>query len=268
MKTVTEHVVLKENCKKRTSLYFNMEEMRKKKQYQAPGCPFCIENLKESDIVLTDGVSFLRKNKMPIVQGADMYVLVESLIHDQHIEDMDTAGARGVLSFAFESMEWARQAHIGKEVILLKNRGTFAGGSQPHPHLQVVALPDFDVSLVDFKADRILCVNEKFQIGLQTEMLTDLYQLVLTVPTAERTSQEAVHALQILLRWVISRHGNYNLAHRQEGGMDVFKIIPRWVGAVYGFGYGHYWKYDESELELIQKDICQLMDGELHTKRP
>lgn len=260
METRMEQTISKENQEKRASLYFNMNEMRKKRQHRDCGCPFCIENLDEVDIVRTDGVSFLKKNKIPIVQEANMYVLLESLMHDLHIEDMDIAGARGVLSFAFDSMEWAKQQHSGKEVILIKNRGVLAGGSQPHPHMQVVALSGFDSSLVNIQADRTFYVSEHIQIGFQTEMPMDLYQLVLTVPSAERTSEKAVNALQVLLKWVISRHGNYNLAHRQEGGVDVFKIIPRWVGAVYGFAYGHYLRYDEAELRRVEQEICALFD--------
>lgn len=267
METTLERVNSMENHLKKATLTFNMETEQEKRKYRASSCPFCIENIKESDIVLTDGVSFLRKNKMPNVKEANMYVLVESLIHEQHLEEMDTPGARGVLSFAFESMEWARKRHEGKTVLLLKNRGLLSGGSQPHPHMQVVALQDFNPAQVDFSSDRLLYENEGLQIGMKTEGEVDLYQFLLRVKSVDRTAPETVEALQKLLNWVVNRHGNYNLAHFQQDGHDIFKIIPRWVGAVYGHGYSHYMKYDESELELIQKDINELFDFEQNTKK-
>lgn len=259
METISEPLKKAVNHAPKATLYFNMDMEREKHQHRPSGCPFCVENLQEKDIVLTDGVSFLRKNRMPNIQGANMYVLVESLMHDQHFEDMDIAGARGVLSFAFESMEWARKQHEGKYVILMKNRGALAGGSQPHPHMQVMSLPDFNPAQADFCSDRVLCSNGSLQVGLKTDGETDLYQLVLQVPSSDRVTLETVEALQKLLRWVANRHGNYNLAHFQEDGTDFYKIIPRWVGAVYGHGYSHYMKYDEAELANLACEIHGLM---------
>lgn len=246
---------------KQTTLYFNSEMEQIKRQYRASGCPFCVERLQEKDVVLTDGVSFLRKNKMPNVAGANMYVLVESLMHEQHFEDMDTAGARGLLSFAFASMEWVKEQHKGKSVLLIKNRGVLAGGSQAHPHMQVIALPVFNPAQANFESDRILYENESLQIGIQTEEERDLYQLVLRVPTAERISAETAETMQKLLKWVVNRHGNYNLAHFQDGGHDFFKVIPRWVGAVFGHGYNHYLKYDDVKLMEIETEIRELMEN-------
>lgn len=259
MKMTKERANSVENPKKKDSLYFNMEKEREKEHYRSSGCPFCVENLQESDIVLSDGVSLLRKNRMPNISEANMYVLIESLIHERHFEEMDIPGARGVLLFAFESMEWAKKHHEGKTVLLFKNRGILSGGSQPHPHMQVTALLDFNPAQADFQPDRILYRKENLQIGMKTEGAMDLYQFVLQIPTDERTSIETVDTLQKLLRWVFKRHGNYNLAHFKKDGHDFYKIIPRWVGAVYGHAYSHYLKYDEAELMKIECDIQRLM---------
>ena len=261
MKTATEQLISVENQKNKATLHFDMTKEQEKRQYRSINCPFCVEQLKEEDVVLTDGISFLRNNRMPNVQNANMYVLVESLIHHTHMEEMDTPGAIGVLSFAFESMEWARKQHEGKTVLLLKNRGILSGGSQPHPHMQVVALPGFNPAQADFSSDRILYANERLQIGMQTEGDVDLYQFLLKIKSVDRTALETVGALQKLLKWVVNRHGNYNLAHFQEEGHDIFKIIPRWVGAVYGHGYSHYMKYDETELSKIEGEIRGFMNS-------
>lgn len=259
MKTTLEQVNSVDNHLKKATLYFNMKSEQEKRQYRPSGCPFCVENLLEKDIVLTDGVSFLRNNRMPNIKEANMYVLVESLMHDQPFEDMDIPGARGVLSFAFESMEWVKKQHEEQTVILVKNRGALAGGSQPHPHMQVIGLPDFNPKHVDFHSDKLLYEGGSLQIGLKTEGDMDLYQLVLSVPTADRVTSKTVEALQKLLRWVTNRHSNYNLAHYQADGTDFYKIIPRWAGAVYGHGYSHYMKYDDSELEKVECEIRELI---------
>lgn len=249
------------------SLWMNMEMAKKKKGKSAIGCPFCKDNLLQDSLELTNGVSYLRKNKMPIIQNSHMYVLIESLVHDTHFEDMKISEALRVLNFAFDSMEWAKKQHPSHHVLLFKNRGLLSGGSQPHPHMQVVALPHLMPEQVDFKSDHTFFQEAGIEVGLKTEGNFELFQFVVRL-NEERDWGRAIEVLQRVLRWTADKYGNYNLAHWREDGKDQFKIIPRWAGSAYFLGYNHSIRYDESELEAIQDEIRQSLQKTTKRKDP
>ena len=246
---------------KNSSLFLDNEIQQKKRLYKSITCPFCKDALEKEVIALTNSTSFLRKNKMPTLQHAEMYVLIESLKHDTHLEDMSVREARDVLKFAFQSMEWVRKQYPNKQTVLIKNRGHLSGGSQPHPHMQVVAFQDFNTNRIDFQSDLPIYGDKELDVGILVNGNFDLYQFILKVKTADADSERTVASLQKLMKWTVEKYGNYNMVHWREDGEDAFKVIPRYPGTAYNLGYSHYVKLGEEALEELKEEICLLLDN-------
>lgn len=244
---------------KNTNLFLDDKIQQEKRQYKSITCPFCKEALANEQFALANHTSMLRKNKMPTIKDAEMYVLIESLMHDTHMEDMSVKEARDVITFAFESMEWVREQYPDKQTLLIKNRGLLSGGTQAHPHMQVVAIKEFNKSQINFQSDVPVYRDNELDVGILVNGNFDLYQFILRVDTLYADTKITVEHLQKLLRWTASKYGNYNMVHWREDGRDAFKIIPRYAGAGYGLGYSHYLKPDEETVQSLKREIYTLL---------
>ncbi|MFK7985825.1 MAG: DUF4931 domain-containing protein [Sandaracinaceae bacterium] len=118
-------------------------------------CPFCPGH--ESDAEPTVAQWPARgpwqarvvRNKYPLVappQG-DHEVGIDARGHDVDLGDLSPAHVAGMLRLYRDRYRALGQPAGVAAVVLFRNRGRRAGSSQPHPHTQLVALPEVPVSI-------------------------------------------------------------------------------------------------------------------------
>ncbi|GAB6454207.1 DUF4931 domain-containing protein [Bacillus luti] len=103
-------------------------------------CPFCdFEALEKEDRVVERREDMLLlRNKYPVFENTDAYVLVESNSCEEHFHTMGKEKLINLVRFAIDSWESARNNPAYKSAILFKNFGPQSAGSIHHGHCQVI----------------------------------------------------------------------------------------------------------------------------------
>ena len=129
-------------------------------------CPFCdVEHL--TNILDTDGDIIFLKNKYPVIEGADLFVLIEGRECDIDMPAYSRAHMRRVIEMGLK--HWRQLLNCGKyeEVLFFKNFGPMSGGTIKHPHMQIVGFPKLNSALLfEEKELRGLVIAEKNGVEL------------------------------------------------------------------------------------------------------
>ncbi|WP_425388155.1 DUF4931 domain-containing protein [Alicyclobacillus ferrooxydans] len=106
-------------------------------------CPFC-DRSQLTDILDEDGPILLIMNKYPVLEDAYQTVLVETDDCEGELSQYPKAHLYRLMRFGLK--HWARLRESGDfaSVLFFKNHGPYSGGTQRHPHMQIVGLKDVD----------------------------------------------------------------------------------------------------------------------------
>lgn len=214
------------------------------KPYSARGdaCPFCRpETL--THILERRGSMIWLMNKYPVFHGTWPTVLVETDKHDSDLSMYSKDELHSVISFGLEKWLEISGRPDFRSAIYFRNFGPRAGGSQRHPHSQIIGLYDYDyrdnihpenflgplifedrdcyVTLSDYP----ICSMAEFNVMLKKDGNTDAF----------------ADAIQQVARFVLSDFpipcDSYNLFFYQVRGGIRVKIFPRYTASPLYMGY-------------------------------
>jgi len=108
-----------------------------------PFCPFCHpETL--VDILETKSDMIWLMNKYPVFDRTWPTVLIETSVHDSELTKYKPEKAAEVISFGVEKWLETEADKRFRSAIFFRNYGKMSGGSQRHPHSQILGLMDYD----------------------------------------------------------------------------------------------------------------------------
>ncbi len=234
-------------------------------------CPFCPGHEADTEASLLEiGAPWRVRvvaNRFPLIDGerGAHEVLIEHREHDVDLAGYAPEHAREVLSAAQQRIS-ALEARA-RSVVFFRNRGRRAGSSQPHPHAQIVALPEVTPSaatrarraedpanalgaVIEREARAPVAIEGAFSAWCPPAS-ERAFHVRLASPRWPRFSaidDEGIAALAVLLPRVIraalevSGTSDYNLLLRDppvgdERGPSFFDLLPR-TGGDAGFELG------------------------------
>ncbi|MDA8290798.1 MAG: hypothetical protein M0Z33_03835 [Actinomycetota bacterium] len=182
------------------------------------------------------------RNRWPQTVAVDAAeVVVLSDVHDAHLGDLDLDEASAAMGLLLRRAESQRRA--GRFPLVFVNHGVNAGSSQPHPHGQVVGLPEADPgSRREAEAlgagSCVLC--EELPGELTVARVPGATVVVPEAPTVDydqtvvldghgpATARAVAHGVQAALRALYAVTGPvaYNLVVHESGHAHVH-VVPR-----------------------------------------
>ena len=219
-------------------------------------CPFCdVENL--TDILDTDGDIIFLKNKYPVIEGADLFVLIEGRSCDIDMPGYSREHMRRVVEMGLK--HWKKLLNCGKyeEVLFFKNFGPMSGGTIKHPHMQIAAFPELNSELLfDERELRGLIIAEKNGVELNVSNFPRVgfgeLNIVVDcggdVETLADFLQIGVHYLMNYFRKNLS---SYNIFFYHNDEKIFAKIMPRFATSPYFVGYN---------VHFLPRNIPQIAD--------
>lgn len=123
---------------------FNLNIGKKKPYFSIKKhCPFCdTDNL--TDIICKQKEIIWLMNKFPVLEKTWPTVIIETKKHDDEFTQYTYDKLHSVFSFLFNKWLEIESSGKFKSVICFRNYGSLAGGSQRHPHSQIIGLHDYD----------------------------------------------------------------------------------------------------------------------------
>lgn len=115
-------------------------------------CPFCNKaGLRaEKRIVQEKEGMVLIRNKYPVLENTDPYVIVETDNCDTQFHNTTKEKALHLFEFSFAAYKNMRRAEY-QDVLFFKNFGPFSSGTIQHAHMQMIGLYDNKLSPFDMR---------------------------------------------------------------------------------------------------------------------
>ncbi|SPC37036.1 DUF4931 domain-containing protein [Latilactobacillus fuchuensis] len=230
-------------------------------------CPFCsIDHL--SDVIDIHGEMILLKNKYPTLEKASQLVLIESKKHDGDISNYEINEWEHILKYAICSWEGLLNSGEFKSVLLYKNFGPESGGSQTHPHMQIIGLKntngyknirgdDFGGSILYQEAGVIANISTYPIMGFfETNIIWNTQQ---AMPVAARIIQETVKF--VLNKYYKGLCNSYNLFFYKIDNQYICKVVPRFVASPYFVGYRIGQKFDDDYVRHIKNEFLKFISN-------
>ena len=240
-------------------LVFNSKVGRNKTAIQSPGCPFCNTDELNGIIDTNQGIILL-KNKFATLIDTTQLVLIESAKHDGEISNYGSSEWLEILQYALKQWQKIQNTHEYRSVLLYKNFGKLSGGSQAHPHMQIVGLKNSD-GYAEVK-DSNFTGTPVVQLSGATGNISDhpiMGFLEFNVTWKNEDVKIAAEMIRQTVKYILTgyykgRCESYNLFFYQNRGQYVCKIVPRFVDSPYFVGYKIPQKFNAERVqELIQE---------------
>ena len=106
-------------------------------------CPFCHPETLTNILDKKDDIIWLM-NKFPVFEGTYPTVIVETSDHNAELTTYSKEKLHEVISFGLERWEKVERDKRFKSVLYFRNYGPGSGGSQRHPHSQIIGLDTYD----------------------------------------------------------------------------------------------------------------------------
>ena len=195
-------------------------------------CPFCApETL--TNILETRGDMIWLMNKYPVFRGTWPTVLVESAEHDADLSTYTKEKARDVISFGMEKWLQTMENPRFQSVLYFRNFGAMAGGSQRHPHSQIMGLEDYDYTqdmTADDFAGPVIYETADISVSLSDCPIFTMTEFNLRL-SKDAGPAPMADALATLARYVLAefptRCESYNIFFYHLGGRILAKLFPR-----------------------------------------
>ncbi|MFK5676731.1 MULTISPECIES: DUF4931 domain-containing protein [unclassified Ligilactobacillus] len=251
---------------KSEQLIFNRQTGKHKTHAQpGTGCPFCDRNHLQN-IYEQQGDIILLKNKYATLKDTTQLVLVESKRHNADISVYSREEWRIILAFAVK--RWRQMAASGKfrSVILHKNYGRLSGGTQVHPHMQLIGLKRVDAykavcDPVYFEGLEI-ARDQEAALNVATHPLMGLVELNV-VWNSSRQLEVVADMIKAAVIFVVTQYydglcNDYNLFFYEVGTHLACKVVPRFVTSPYFVGYQLSQCFDDGGLRTVQAAVAHL----------
>lgn len=216
----------------------------KEKPYSSRGapCPFC-QPASLTHILEQKHDMIWLMNKYPVFRDTWPTVLVETARHDSDLSLYDRDKLHEVIAFGLEAWLKTSARPEFRSVLYFRNFGPRAGGSQRHPHSQIIGLYHYDytenISAENFHgplihengdcyvtlSDYPICCVAEFNVMLKKDGHTDSF----------------AEAIQTVARFVLNDFpipcDSYNLFFYTLRGQIRVKIFPRYTASPLFMGY-------------------------------
>lgn len=234
----------------------------KKKPYSSKGapCPFCApEGL--TDILERRGDMIWLMNKYPVFHGTWPTVLVESARHDGDLSNYSPDELHAVISFGLEKWRETAARPEFKSVIFFRNFGPQSGGSQRHPHSQIIGFYDHDAQEIIYPENFFgspIYEDENCYVNLSDYPICSVAEFNVGLKKAGRVETFA-DALQKLARFVLTDFpipcDSYNLFFYYIKNRVRAKLFPRYIASPLYMGYRLTQVVDEESKERILETL-------------
>ncbi len=219
-------------------------------------CPFCdVANL--TGILDTDGDIIFLRNKYPVVEGADLFVLIEGSECDVDMPSYSREQMRRVIRMGVK--HWRELLNSGRyeEVLFFKNFGPMSGGTIKHPHMQLVGFPKLNSALL-FEPEELrgIVIAQKNGVELNVSNfprvgfgeLNVVVEAGGDIDTLADFIQIGVHYLMNFFRKNLS---SYNIFFYRRAGIIYAKMMPRFATSPYFVGYN---------IHFLPRNITQIAE--------
>lgn len=206
-------------------------------------CPFCnVDNLK--NIYYQNNGLILLKNKFATLQDTVQLVLIESSKHNADIPSYHDDEWREILKSALQFWNKMILSDKFKSVVLYKNHGYLSGGTQAHPHMQIVGFKKIDVfSKIkrDYFNGILITRKAGVEFNISTCPIMGLLELNIQWGSDQHLTDVA-DLIKVGVHYVLNEYYNglcsdYNLFFYKLSDEYFCKIVPRFVTSQYFVGY-------------------------------
>lgn len=236
----------------------------------ASACPFCDRSMLPP-ILRQDGDILLVRNKYPILQNTDPFVLIETAECESELSLYSEEHLIRVFQMAFDVWREMMESNRYRSVLFLKNHGPLSGGSLRHPHMQLIGLYDLDYH-EGFRADAFYGPVIRRVRGAELN-LSDRPRIGFSEFNAILTDQNAFGEycvmIQKAVQFVLRRHhggqiGSYNLFFYTLDDVIYCKIMPRYATTPVFMGYNIPQVVDD--LDAIVSEIQEYCYSSTHAE--
>lgn len=216
----------------------------KQKPYSAQGapCPFCHPDTLTHILEKRSDMIWLM-NKYPVFHETWPTVLVETAQHDSDISLYSREKLHEVIAFGLE--KWTENAARPefKSVLYFRNFGPRSGGSQRHPHSQIIGLYHYDYKDNIFPENflgPLIHEDEDCYVTLSDYPVCCMAEFNVMLKKDGHTEHFA-DAIQQVVRFVLHDFpipcDSYNLFFYYIRGHVRVKIFPRYTASPLYMGY-------------------------------
>ena len=235
--------------------HFNTELGRQKPEniiHTDNACPFCATD-QLTDIIAADGDIILLKNKYNVIEEADQFVLIEGRDCDADIPDYTRTHMRRLIAFGMA--HWARMRASGKydSVLFFKNYGPYSGGTQRHPHMQLVGFPAFRQELAFHRSEfdgLTVAARDGVTLNISTRPRVGFWELNV-IPQNTGATDTIADLIQIAVDFLRRRLDSYNIFFYHDGADIFVKILPRFATSPVFIGYN---------IRLLPSNLTEMRD--------
>lgn len=204
-------------------------------------CPFCHpEHL--THILDQRGDIIWLMNKYPVFEKTVPTVIVETSDHNGELSTYKPQKLHEVISFGLEKWKEMEQDRRFKSVIYFRNFGPTSGGSQRHPHSQIIGLEEYDYRdnlLGENFLGSIVHEDNDCYASLADYPLSGVGELNVTLKNDGQVEGFA-DTIQTLARFVLQdfpiRCNSYNIFFYHLKHLHA-KIFPRFTASPLYMGY-------------------------------
>ena len=204
-------------------------------------CPFCHpESL--THILDQKGDIIWLMNKYPVFEKTVPTVIVETAEHLGELSTYTPKKLHEVIAFGLSKWKEMEQDPRFKSVIYFRNFGPNSGGSQRHPHSQIIGLTDYDYRdnlLRENFLGPVVYENDDCYASLADYPLSGVGELNVTLKT-DGQPEGFADAIQTLARFVLNdfpiRCSSYNIFFYHLKHIHA-KIFPRFTASPLYMGY-------------------------------
>lgn len=202
-------------------------------------CPFCKSN---RQVAMEDGVYLLDDkhghmlipNKYTTYPEYNIWVIVEMYSCDRDLQDYTIQEMYDYYLFVKESLKiYHEHFPHNKEIMLVKQVGTFSGGSVKHGHSQILGTKEnkIDNNLVYEKIQlgHSIYNRDGLNIRFNNEPLNDRDEFIIEYSDSADI-QHMLSKLKILLNNVVKpiyNELNYSLSYHRYNNTNYIKLLPR-----------------------------------------
>ena len=223
-------------------------------------CPFC--NVKHlSNIIDCQEEMVLLENKYPTLEGTTQLVLIESAQHDGDVANYDKDKWVDILSYAIHAWNQLTASERYISVLLYKNFGPQTGGSQKHPHMQIVGLKEINgyAQIEEFNfSGPMLQEQSGVIVNVSDRPIMGFFEV--NIIWKDNSQLEvAAEKIQNTVKYILKSYYDglcdaYNLFFYKINGDYICKVVPRFVASPYFIGYKIGQKFNDEYVRYLKDE--------------
>ncbi len=206
-----------------------------------PVCPFCQPESLTNILEQREDMIWLM-NKYPVFAETEPTLIIETAEHNSGLSRYVKKKLHDVISFGLEKWDIMEHDKRFKSVIYFRNFGPNSGGSQRHPHSQIIGLRDYDyrdnIDKENFLGP-IFHEDENCYASLSSYPICGMGELNVTLKSSGKPDTFA-DTIQTIARFILHDFPipctSYNLFFYHLRRIHV-KIFPRYTASPLYMGY-------------------------------